>query len=124
MLVSAMDDLEKPRPGGISPTRELVDMYLAGDLNQLAAELNKQYPEDEALNKKILSRVVTERNNKMVAKIAELCAKKPAKSYFIAVGALHYAGETGIIDQLTKKGFKIKRLGPSDASSIVRKPAA
>jgi len=124
MLVSAMDDLEKPRPGGISPTRELVDMYLKGDLNQLAAELNKQYPEDEALNKKIIGRVVTERNLKMSSKIADLCAKKPAKSYFIAVGALHYAGETGIIDQLTKKGFKITRLGPGDAASIVRKPAA
>jgi len=124
MLVSTLDDLEKVRPGGLSPARELVDLYLAGDLVRLAAEVNKQYPEDSALNKKIVARVVDDRNAKMSAKIAELCAKKPARSYFFAVGALHYAGDTGLVNQLTKKGFKVTRLGPNDAGSIARKPAA
>jgi uncharacterized protein YbaP (TraB family) len=124
MLVSALDDLEKPRPGGVSSAKELVDLYLTGDLSRLAAEMNKQYPDDPALNKKMLARVVDDRNTKMAGKIAELCAKKPAKSYFFAIGALHYAGQTGIISQLTKKGFKVTRLGPNDASSVVRKPAA
>jgi uncharacterized protein YbaP (TraB family) len=124
MLVTTLDDLETAKPGGVSPSRELVDLYLAGDLNRLAAEVNKQYPQDEALNKKIVARVVDERNTKMALKIAELCAKKPARSYFFAVGALHYAGDTGIISQLTKKGFKVTRLSPADAGSIVRKRAA
>ncbi|HET6268365.1 MAG TPA: TraB/GumN family protein, partial [Acidobacteriota bacterium] len=124
MLVSTLDDLEKPRPGGISPARELVDLYLTGDLNRLAAEMNKQYPNDQALNKKMITRVVDDRNTKMAEKIAQLCAKKPVKSYFFAVGALHYAGDTGIVSQLTRKGYKITRLSPNDATSIVRKPAA
>ena len=124
MLVAALDDLEKPRPSGISPARELVDLYLAGDLTRLAAEMNKQQNQDAALNKKFIGRVVDDRNTKMAEKIAQLCAKKPAKSYFFAIGALHYAGDTGIVSQLTKKGFKITRLGPNDAASIVRKPAA
>jgi len=76
------------------------------------------------LNKKMITRVVDDRNTKMAEKIAELCAKKPAKSHFFAVGALHYAGDTGIVSQLTRKGFKVTRLGPNDATSIVRKPAA
>jgi hypothetical protein len=124
MLVEALDELEKPRSGGLSPTQQLISLYLAGDLDQLAAEANKQSTGDPALNKKMVARVVDERNTKMAAKIAELCAKRPARSYFFAVGALHYAGETGILNQLTKKGFKITRLGPEDAASIVRKPAA
>ena len=124
MLVATLDDLEKPRPNGLSPAQELVNLYLAGDLNQLAVEANKQQPQDAALSKKMTARVVDDRNNTMSAKIAELCSKKPARSYFFAVGALHYAGQTGIITQLTKKGFKITRLGPNDAASIVRKPAA
>jgi uncharacterized protein YbaP (TraB family) len=124
MLVATLDDLEKPRPNGLSPAQELVNLYLAGDLNQLAVEANKQQPQDAALSKKMTARVVDDRNNTMSAKIAELCSKKPARSYFFAVGALHYAGQTGIISQLTKKGFKITRLGPNDAASIVRKPAA
>jgi len=124
LLVAALDDFEKPRPNGVSPTQKLVTLYLDGDLNQLAEEADKQRPEDEALNKKVTARLVDERNLKMAARIADLCAKKPARSYFFAVGALHYAGETGIINQLTKKGHKITRLGPADASGIVRKPAA
>ena len=124
MLVEALDDLEKPGPSGVSPTKELIDLYLAGDLDRLEAEANKQSTGDQALNKKMMARVVDERNLKMVAKMAELIAKRPARSHFFAVGALHYPGETGILNQLTKKGFKITRLSPQDAASIVRKPAA
>jgi uncharacterized protein YbaP (TraB family) len=124
MLVSTLDDIEKPRPAGMSAARELVDLYLAGDLNALARELADEYPDDPALKNKMTSRVIDDRNTKMTARIAERIAKKPARSYFFAVGALHYAGDTGIISQLTKKGFKITRLTPRDAASIVRKPAA
>ena len=124
MLVDSLDELEKAAPGGRSPTQRLIDLYLAGDLNQLAAEAHQQSTGDPALNKKIIARIIDDRNLKMTAKIAELCAKLPSKSYFFAVGALHYAGETGILNQLAKKGFKVTRLGPEDAATIVRKPAA
>jgi uncharacterized protein YbaP (TraB family) len=124
MLVEALDEMEKPAANGVSATRRLVDLYLAGDLNELADEADRQGPGDKALSKKVSERVVEERNIKMAAKIAELCAKRPAKSHFFAVGALHYSGETGILNQLTKKGFKITRLAPKDATSIVKKPAA
>jgi uncharacterized protein YbaP (TraB family) len=124
MLVESLDELEKNRTSGVNPTQQLIDLYLAGDLDQLAAEANKQSPRDQALNQKMMARVVDDRNTKMAARIAELCAKKPSRSHFFAVGALHYAGETGILNQLTKKGFKIRRLAPADASSLVRKPAA
>jgi uncharacterized protein YbaP (TraB family) len=125
MLVEALDELERPRPGGLSPTQQLIELYLAGDLDQLAEEANKQSSSgDPALNKKIIARIVEDRNTTMAAKIAELCARRPARSHFFAVGALHYAGETGILRQLERKGFKTSRLGPKDAASIVRKPAA
>src|SRR5262249_56402384 len=42
MLVSSLDDIEKPRPSGVSATQELVGLYLAGDLNRLARGINKQ----------------------------------------------------------------------------------
>lgn len=52
MLTSTLNDLEKPRPAGVSPTRKLVNLYLAGDLGGLAGELNGQYPDDPALKNK------------------------------------------------------------------------
>src|SRR5262245_17172816 len=121
MLNSTLDEIEKPRPAGVSSAREVVDLYLAGDLDRLAGELNEQYPEDEALRKKITARIVDDRNTKMAERIAERCAKQPSRSYFFAVGALHYAGDTGIIAQLTKKGFKVSRLTGRDAASVVRR---
>jgi uncharacterized protein len=124
LLVEALDELEKPRANGATPTKELIDVYLTGDLEQLAAEANRQSSPEDPLNKKMVARVIDERNTKMADKIAELCARRPAHSHFFAVGALHYAGETGIVSQLTKKGFKVTRLEPKDAASIVRKPAA
>jgi uncharacterized protein YbaP (TraB family) len=124
MLISTLDDIEKPRPGGVSAARELVDSYLAGDLNALARELNDEYPDDPVLKNKMTVRVIDDRNTKMATRIAERIGKKPARSYFFAVGALHYAGDTGILAQLSKKGFKITRLTPRDAATIVRKPAA
>jgi uncharacterized protein YbaP (TraB family) len=125
MLKATLDEIEKPPEDGVSPLQKLVQKYLAGDLNPLAAELEDQGPTEEALRQKIETRVVTNRNLIMADRIGALLAQKPAKSYFIAVGALHYAGDTGLISQLTKKGFKITRLTPADASTIVvHKPAA
>lgn len=123
LLVSTLDEIEKPQPSG-SATRQIVDLYLAGDLNKLAVQLNDEGPDDAALKKKITERLIDSRNLKMTERIAALFAKRPARSYFIAVGTLHYAGDTGIISQLSKKGFKITRLTPADSRSIVRKPAA
>lgn len=124
MLVEALDEFEKPHTNGRSATQELVLLYLAGDLNALATEASKQSPGNPALNKKMVARLIDERNAKMTARIAELCGKRPARSYFFAIGALHYAGDTGILNQLAKRGLKVTRLAPGDAKSIVRKPAA
>jgi uncharacterized protein len=124
MLVASMDDIEKPEVPGLSPTQKLIALYLAGDLDKLAGAAYHELEGDPALDKKVMARLVHDRNTAMTAKIVELTAKKPVRSHFFAVGALHYAGDTGIVTQLAKKGIKVTRLGPNDAKSIVRKPAA
>lgn len=124
MLVESLEEMEKPRTDSSSPVQDLIKLYLDGDLDALAADANKELGGDSALDKKMAARVVDERNNKMVEKIADLVAKKPARSYFFAVGALHYAGDTGILRQLEKKGFRLTRLNAGDAATVVRKPAA
>jgi uncharacterized protein YbaP (TraB family) len=53
MLIEALDEMEKPNPSGVSATRRLVDLYLAGDLTKLAEEADKQSSEDKALSKKL-----------------------------------------------------------------------
>jgi uncharacterized protein YbaP (TraB family) len=101
-----------------------VDLYLAGDLEPLAAELNKQDLEEAAVEKQFQARLIDDRNVKMADRIAARCRDNKTRSYFFAVGAAHYSGETGILAQLAKKGFKVTRLTNADAGSIARKPAA
>jgi uncharacterized protein YbaP (TraB family) len=124
LLVAALDEIEHPKPGEENPIRRLVALYLAGDLAPLASELNKQDPEHEILGKQFQTRLLDDRNVKMADRIAARCRENKTRSYFFAVGAAHYAGETGIVNQLTKKGFKVTRLKSADAPSIARKPAA
>jgi uncharacterized protein YbaP (TraB family) len=123
MLVAAIDEVEHQKPGE-NPVRHLVDLYLAGDLEPLAAELNKQDLEAAAVEKQFQSRLIDDRNVKMADRIAARCSNNKTRSYFFAVGAAHYSGETGILAQLAKKGFKVTRLTNADAGSITRKPAA
>ena len=119
-MASYLDQMERPRPGQVNSARQLVDLYLAGDLNRLTEELHRQDPEQEALRKKFMTRLLDERNLKMADRIAAGLAEKPPKSYFFAVGAGHYGGETGILAQLAKKGFKVTRV--TAAAGV--KPAA
>jgi uncharacterized protein YbaP (TraB family) len=123
MLVAAIDEVQHQKPGE-NPVRHLVDLYLAGDLEPLAAELNKQDREEAALEKQFQSRLIDDRNVKMADRIAARCRDNKTRSYFFAVGAAHYSGETGILAQLARKGFKVTRLTNADAGSIARKPAA
>src|SRR5262249_45463151 len=107
MLVAAIEEIEHQKPGE-HPVQHLVDLYLAGDLEPLAAELTKQDAGEAALEKEFQSRLIDQRNVRMAERIADRCSKNKTRSYFFAVGAAHYAGETGILAQLAQKGFKVK----------------
>ena len=122
LLVATLDEIEHPKPGEENPIHHLVALYLAGDLAPLAAELDKEDPETQALGKQFQTRLLDDRNVRMADRIAAKCSANKNRSYFFAVGAAHYAGETGIVNQLAKKGYKVTRIKAED--SIVRKPAA
>jgi uncharacterized protein YbaP (TraB family) len=119
-LRSTVNRLEKPRPGETNSVRDLVDLYLRGDLDVLAAEINRQDPEFEALQKKFTAKLLDDRNVKMADRIAARIGEKPARTYLFAVGAAHYPGETGLLSLLGKKGLKVTRLGPADEARITR----
>ena len=82
---------------------EVLNDYNAGDLNKLAQrfEENEICPstaaETDALNKN--------RNEAWLKKLPEIMKNK---SSFIAVGAIHLAGEDGLLNQLEKAGYKVE----------------
>ncbi|CAK0738089.1 TraB/GumN family protein [Gammaproteobacteria bacterium] len=84
---------------------ELYDAYLSRDLEQLAA-LNETYSQlsNAKLGRKLMDRLLEQRNHRMVGRIEPYLRRG---GVFTAVGALHLAGKTGLIEQLRARGYQI-----------------
>jgi len=87
----------------------LIKVYLAGDSDQLAALDEKitggMLPAE--VWQRMRYKLLDERNALMAERIIE-AAK--SKKLFVAVGASHLAGETGLIASLKRAGFKLTPL--------------
>jgi uncharacterized protein YbaP (TraB family) len=87
---------------------ELLNAYLRGDLRALLALSDTQVPGLEpALRQRFREVLVDARNRRMLERIETL---PETGRYFIAVGALHLPGETGLLSGLAKAGYRIRRL--------------
>lgn len=83
--------------------------YLSGDLDKIL-EINAQITGDllkKEVWEKMKTRLIHQRNEQMVDRVTE---DAKVKSLFVAVGASHLAGETGLVAQLKKAGFTLTPL--------------
>jgi uncharacterized protein YbaP (TraB family) len=110
MLRLTLDTMDEAHKAGRSASRELIDGYLTGDLDKLAAMSNDSMKGEPELQKKFMARALDGRNVVMVDRLLVKRAERPAKICFFAVGTLHYAGADGIIALLEKKGLKVTRV--------------
>lgn len=90
---------------GVSSILKLGDLYAAGDLaGMYATGFNN--PEDPCPSSETLNRAVAkERNDKWLEKLPAIMSGAPS---FIAVGALHLAGEEGLLFQLDRMGYTVE----------------
>jgi uncharacterized protein YbaP (TraB family) len=84
--------------------REMIEAWRTGDTAGLEKLLNEAKRDAPALFK----RLVTDRNERWIAKIEELL--RSGKNAIVIVGAGHLVGSKSVTELLTKKGFKIKQL--------------
>jgi uncharacterized protein len=110
MLKLTLDSMDEARAKGRSPTDELIKGYLSGDLAKLSLMMTEAMRMDPVLFGKFSARALDDRNKLMVDRILAKRAERPDKTCFFAVGALHYAGETGILGLLKKKGLTVTRV--------------
>jgi uncharacterized protein len=110
LLKVTLDAMDEAQKAGRSAARELIEAYLTGDLDKLAAMSNDSMKGELELQKKFMARALDGRNQVMVARLLEKRGERPDKTCFFAVGTLHYAGEEGIIALLEKKGLKVTRV--------------
>lgn len=84
---------------------QMVDTYLAGDLDAIADLAQSFMTQDGTdLERRFLLRLNDERNTRMVKRMTPRIEQGGA---FIAVGALHLTGPAGIIRQLRELGFRL-----------------
>ena len=87
---------------------ELTARYLARDVGGIHTEMMLQSQSmDERLLKLFLLRFNVERNRTMVQRMAPQLAQGGA---FVAIGALHLPGETGLLSLLAAQGYGITRV--------------
>jgi uncharacterized protein len=112
LLKLTLDTMDEAHKVGRSASRELIDGYLTGDLDKLAAMSNDSMKGEPELQKKFMARALDGRNVVMVDRLLAKRAERPTKICFFAVGTLHYAGAEGIVALLEKKGLKVTRVTP------------
>lgn len=87
---------------------ELTSRYLARDVGGIHRDMIQQSQSmDEQLVKMFLLRFNEERNRTMVQRLAVRLGEGGA---FIAIGALHLPGETGLLSLLAAQGYQITRV--------------
>jgi hypothetical protein len=82
----------------------LHNAYLARDLAAIVAISEKHQPGDERLYNEVMDRLLDQRNRRMAERMAPLLKQGGA---FIAVGAAHLPGETGLLRLLEKAGYRV-----------------
>lgn len=86
--------------------KELLKAYLAGDLSELL-RLDKKYQskENQKIEDYLRKELLVKRNFRMLERMQPRLKEGNA---FIAVGALHLPGATGLISLLREKGYSVK----------------
>ncbi len=83
-------------------TRHSLDLYADGDIHRL-------YQLTKSSMHHLRKRIIYNRNLEMIKRIKSY---DPSLGYFIAVGAGHLSGPTGIIGGLRAAGYKVKAMVP------------
>ncbi len=86
---------------------DLVDAYLRRDLAGLMQLSDKYKSADARLNNTLMDRLLVQRNKVMAERMQ---ARLREGNAFIAVGALHLPGETGLLRLLTQAGYRVTRV--------------
>lgn len=112
MLDATLAVMEKANAAGRKLLEEMVQAYLAGDLDGLQAfvEALAGMEEHADLEARLEKLILTDRNERMVERLVSKLRTEPKRSFFVAVGALHYLGETGIVAGLRRAGFVVQRI--------------
>jgi hypothetical protein len=105
-----LERLEKQAPDEPTPVEKMVRAYVAGDEKVLWAESMAYVDLSNPTHVKFMDALFARRNARFAERIEARLEAEPARSYFVAVGALHLFGPDGVIARLEKRGHTLVRL--------------
>ncbi len=112
MLRLSLAHMIKLEAQGKSAIAQMLEAYLTGDEERILAVALESMGGDKKLMARLLRPLLAHRNVRMADRMEKAMRGNPKKSYFFAVGALHYVNEDSIIALLRKKGYVIQRIDP------------
>ena len=95
---------------GKSPLEDITRLYLAGDADKLFEVLFESTDMSDPFSRKLLHKLLDERNIRMVKRMLAKGQAEPDKTIFVAVGTGHYPGDMGILKLLERTGFRTRQL--------------
>lgn len=111
LVRDTITQLRAVRATGRIPSDILAELYLAGDLDKLVAELMKwdAASGDTKFNEQLMERLLYHRNAIMAERIEKKLHEHPQTSFLFAVGAAHLQGPRGLLAALEKAGYRLTR---------------
>ncbi len=98
--VEILNDSFKEKDGLRSAIAVMNDAYIRNDLNALHLLMYAETYKPEEMKP-----LLEDRNNYWMQQLPKLMKEQ---SLFVAVGALHLVGETGLVQQLTRQGYTVE----------------
>jgi hypothetical protein len=105
--LALLDEMIKNAPDLPKQLEILTAAYLAGDLQRLDALARVEYADmPAAVRQWFDTKLLDQRNLRMLSRLSCLL---PRQSMFVAVGALHLGGATGLVAGLRGLGYRVDR---------------
>jgi len=109
MFKAGLDGIEKAEKKKEVAAEPLIQSYLRGDMDSILAATRRDVKKSKE-GRAFLKRLLDDRNLSMAKAIDAKLGKEPQKSYFFAIGALHMAGDEGLVELLQAKGYTLERV--------------
>ncbi len=110
LLDESITAIERARKAKVKPIEQLIELYLTGDADKLLNAMMADMDKGDELSKKLMKRMLDDRNVNMVERMLKKAQGHPDKTTFVAVGTGHYPGTMGIIELLRRTGFRVRQL--------------